>query len=47
MNIIFSILLVFFIILLLAIFAAWIGKFNVTEKLAFIDRKSTRLNSSH
>ena len=38
MNIIFSILLVFFIILLLAIFAAWIGKFNVTEKLAFIEK---------
>ena len=38
MNIIFSALIVILIVLLFAIFAAWIGKFNVTDKLAFIEK---------
>ena len=38
MNIIFSTLIVILIILLLTIFAAWIGKLNVKDKLAFIEK---------
>ena len=42
MNIIFSTIIALFIILLFSIFAAWIGKFNVTEKLAFIEKTLDR-----
>lgn len=38
MNIIFSTIIAIIILLLFAIFAAWIGKFNVTDKLAFIEK---------
>ena len=38
MNIIFSTLIVIFIILLFAIFAAWTGKFNAKHNEAFIDK---------
>lgn len=38
MNIIFSALIVILIILLFAIFAGWIGKFNAKDKLAFIEK---------
>ena len=38
MNIIFSTLIVILIILLLTIFAAWIGKLNAKDKLAFIEK---------
>ena len=38
MNIIFSTLIVILIILLLTIFAAWIGKLNVKDKEEFIDK---------
>lgn len=38
MNIIFSTLIVILIILLFSIFAAWIGKFNAKDKLAFIEK---------
>lgn len=42
MNFIFSILIVILIILLLAIFVAWIGKFNVKDKLEFIEKTLSR-----
>ena len=42
MNIIFSILIVVLIILLFAIFAAWIDKFNAKDKLAFIEKTLDR-----
>ena len=42
MNIIFSTLIVILIILLFTIFVAWIGKFNVTDKLAFIEKTLAR-----
>ena len=42
MNIIFSTLIVILIILLLTIFAAWIGKLNVKDKLAFIEKTLDR-----
>ena len=38
MNIIFSTLIVIFIILLFSIFAAWIDKFNAKHKEAFIEK---------
>ena len=38
MNIIFSTLIVIIIVLLFTIFAAWIGKLNVKDKLAFIEK---------
>lgn len=38
MNIIFSTLIVIIIVLLFTIFAAWIGKFNAKDKLAFIEK---------
>lgn len=42
MNIIFSTIIAIIILLLFAIFAAWIGKFNVTDKLAFIEKTLAR-----
>ena len=42
MNIIFSILIVILFILLFTIFAAWIGKFNAKDKLAFIEKTLDR-----
>lgn len=42
MNIIFSTLIVILIILLLAIFAAWIGKFNAKHNEAFIEKTLDR-----
>ena len=42
MNIIFSALIVILIVLLFAIFAAWIGKFNAKDKLAFIEKTLDR-----
>ena len=42
MNIIFSTLIVILIILLFSIFAAWIDKFNVKHKLAFIEKTLDR-----
>ena len=42
MNIIFSTLIVILIILLFTIFAAWIGKFNAKDKLAFIEKTLDR-----
>ena len=42
MNIIFSTLIAIIIILLFAIFAAWIGKFNAKDKLAFIEKTLDR-----
>ena len=38
MNIIFSTLIVIIIVLLFTIFAAWIGKLNAKDKLAFIEK---------
>lgn len=38
MNIIFSTIIAIIIVLLFAIFAAWIGKFNAKDKLAFIEK---------
>ena len=42
MNIIFSTLIVILIVLLFAIFAAWIDKFNAKDKLAFIEKTLDR-----
>ena len=42
MNIMFSILIVIFIILLFSIFAAWIDKFNAKHKEAFIEKTLDR-----
>ena len=42
MNIIFSTIIAIIILLLFFIFAAWIGKFNVTEKLEFIEKTLDR-----
>ena len=42
MNIIFSTLIAILIVLLFAIFAAWIGKFNAKDKLAFIEKTLDR-----
>ena len=42
MNIIFSILIAIIIVLLLTIFAAWIDKFNVKHKVAFIENTLDR-----
>ena len=42
MNIIFSTLIVILILLLFTIFAAWIGKFNAKDKLAFIEKTLDR-----
>ena len=50
MNIIFSTIIVILIILLFSIFAAWIGKFNAKDKLAFIlktlERKEASIDKS-
>ena len=42
MNIIFSTLIAILIILLFTIFVAWIGKLNVKDKLAFIEKTLER-----
>ena len=42
MYIIFSTLIVIIIVLLFTIFAAWIGKFNAKDKLAFIEKTLDR-----
>ena len=42
MNFIFSTLIVILFILLFTIFAAWIGKFNAKDKLAFIEKTLDR-----
>ena len=42
MNIIFSTIIAILIILLFTIFAAWIGKFNAKDKLAFIEKTLDR-----
>ena len=42
MNIIFSALTVILIVLLFAIFAAWIDKFNAKHKVAFIEKTLDR-----
>lgn len=42
MNIIFSTIIAIIILLLLTIFAAWIGKFNAKDKLAFIEKTLSR-----
>ena len=42
MNFIFSTLIVILIVLLFTIFAAWIDKFNVKHKLAFIENTLAR-----
>lgn len=42
MNIIFSTIIAIIILLLFAIFAAWIGKFNAKDKLAFIEKTLSR-----
>ena len=42
MNIIFSTFIVIIIVLLFSIFAAWIGKFNAKDKLAFIEKTLDR-----
>ena len=42
MNIIFSTLIAFLIVLLFIIFIAWIGKFNAKYKLAFIEKTLDR-----
>lgn len=42
MNIIIATLIVILIILLFTIFAAWIGKFNAKDKLAFIEKTLDR-----
>lgn len=50
MNIIFSTIIAIIIVLLFTIFAAWIGKLNVKDKLAFIekilDRKEAFIDKS-
>lgn len=46
MNIIFSTLIVIIIVLLFTIFAAWIGKFNAKDKLAFIEKTLERKEAS-
>ena len=42
MNIIFSTIIAIIIVLLFTIFAAWIGKFNAKDKLAFIEKTLDR-----
>ena len=42
MTIIFSTIIAFLIVLLLVIFAAWIGKFNAKDKEAFIEKTLDR-----
>ena len=42
MNFIFSILIALIILLLFIIFAAWIGKLNAKDKLAFIEKTLDR-----
>ena len=42
MNIIFSTIIAFLIVLLFITFAAWIGKFNAKDKLAFIEKTLDR-----
>lgn len=42
MNFIFSTIIAIIILLLLTIFAAWIGKLNVKDKLAFIEKTLDR-----
>lgn len=42
MNIIFSTIIAIIILLLLTIFAAWIGKFNAKDKEAFIEKTLDR-----
>ena len=42
MTIIFSIIFAFLIVLLFITFAAWIGKFNAKDKLAFIEKTLDR-----
>ena len=42
MNFIFSTLIVVLIVLLFTIIAAWIGKFNAKDKLAFIEKTLSR-----
>ena len=42
MNIIFSTIIAILILLLFTIFAAWIGKFNAKDKLAFIEKTLDR-----
>ena len=42
MNIIFSTIIAIIILLLFTIFAAWIGKFNAKDKLAFIEKTLAR-----
>ena len=42
MNIIFSTIIAIIILLLFTIFAAWIGKFNAKDKLAFIEKTLDR-----
>ena len=42
MNFIFSTLIVIIIVLLFAIFAAWVDKFNAKDKLAFIEKTLDR-----
>lgn len=42
MNIIFSTIIAIIILLLFAIFVAWIGKFNAKDKLAFIEKTLDR-----
>ena len=42
MNIIFSTIIAIIILLLFAIFAAWIDKFNAKDKLAFIEKTLDR-----
>ena len=50
MNIIFSTIIAIIILLLFAIFAAWIGKFNAKDKLEFIlktlERKEASIDKS-
>ena len=42
MNIIFSTIIAIIIVLLFTIFVAWIGKLNVKDKLAFIEKTLSR-----
>ena len=42
MNIIFSTIIALLIVLLFIIFVTWIGKFNVKDKLAFIEKTLDR-----
>ena len=42
MNFIFSTIIAIIIVLLFTIFAAWIGKFNAKDKLAFIEKTLDR-----